>query len=330
MLSTSIRRIVTTTGICSIVALTVVAGAPRAQAHVSPSAIPASCKITTLRLGDKGTLVKSWQWRLKSEQVAVDGVFGPLTLKVTKYYQSAHGLPASGVVDAATWRATGSYPGCATVPPPPAGSVTRYVTTDDQYAAVRSAPSLTSTILAHAAPHSRVVGTLTGQWLKTASGYINQGTLTTTSTPSTINGKIATSSLCKVPLAWNASHSFKPGYTATTQRYLNCNALAGLTTLENAFKAHFGYWAAIDLTYRSLAEQKYWYDRLGYPIAAKPGTSNHGYGLAVDFEEDDAPDTFSWGHPGQKWLKANASRYGFNNPFAYGTPSESYHHNFVG
>lgn len=305
-------------------------GIPDALAQVSPSAIPASCNITTLRNGDQGALVKAWQWRLNSPKVALDGMFGPATLNATKQFQTTQGLPASGVVDTATWQKMGSYPGCVSTPSPPVVTVTRYVTTDDQYANVRREPSLTSTILAHVAPHSLVVGTLSGQWLKTSTGYINQGTLTATPDPSALNGQIATASMCAVPLAWNASHSFAPGYTAVTQRYLNCNALTGLTALENAFKATFGYWATIDLTYRSLTEQVYWYNELGYPTAAIPGTSNHGYGLAVDFEEDDAPNTFSWGYPGKKWLEANALNYGFKNPFAYGTANESYHHNFLG
>lgn len=321
-----------TAGMCSILGTAALAAAPDARARVSPSAIPASCKITTVRSGDQGGLVKAWQWRLNSPHVTLDGVFGPETLNATKQFQNTNGLLASGVVDTATWQMTGSYPGCISTPTPPApaGTVTRYVTTDDQYANIRIAPSLTSTILAHAAPHSRAVGTLTGQWLKTASGYINQGTLSTASNPNAINGNIPTSSLCTVPLAWNAGHSFDPGYTATTQRYINCNALTGLTALENAFKAKFGYWATIDLTYRSYSEQVYWYNKLGYPTAAIPGTSNHGYGLAVDFEEDDGPNTFSWGYPGKKWLEANALNYGFKNPFASNTPHESYHHNFLG
>lgn len=319
-------------GMVSLTGLTAVAQSPAAHAQASRSAIAASCKITTLRNGDQGALVKAWQWRLDTPKVALDGVFGPATLNATKQFQSTNRLPTNGIVDIATWQMMGSYPGCTSTPAPPApaGTVTRYVTTDDQYANIRIAPSLTSTILAHAAPHSRVVGTLTGQWLKNSTGYINQGTLSTSSNPSTSNGRLLVSAQCMVPLAWNASHSFEPGYTGKTQRYLDCNALAGLTALENAFNATFGYWAAIDLTYRSYSEQVYWYNKLGYPTAAVPGTSNHGYGLAVDFEEDDLPNTFSWGYPGKKWLEANALNYGFKNPFAYNAPHESYHHNFLG
>lgn len=333
MSSFSRRLFTTAVGTFSFAALVALAGAPVARAQHAASAIPASCSMRTLRNGDQGVVVKAWQWRLSSPKVAWDGIFGPATLSATRAFQSTHGLPATGVVDPATWKMMGSYPGCVSTPaspPEPAGTVTRFVTTDDQYANIRRAPDLTSTILAHAPRHSKVVGIPTGQWLKTASGYINQGTLSTTSNPSAINGRIPTSSLCAVPLAWNAQHSFAPAYTARTQRYLDCNALTALTALENAFSARFGHWATIDLTYRSYSEQIYWYNLLGYPTAAVPGTSNHGYGIAVDFEQDDAPNTFSWGHPGKKWLEANALDYGFKNPFAYGTLDESYHHNFLG
>lgn len=325
----SITVLSTIVGIAAM-AIPVALGATGAHAATA-SSIPASCNVQTISQGSTGALVKAWQWRLHSARVALNGDFDAATVMMTKYYQATHGLPATGVVDYATWARIGSYPGCMSSNTLPAAqTVTRYVATADAYANVRSAPSYAATIVSHVAAHSRVTGTIAGDWIHTSAGYINQGTLVTTSDPAALNGKLPISSLCKVPLDWNADHSFAPGYTATTQRYFNCQALVGLTQLENGYKAHFGTWATIDLTYRSFAEQQYWYNLLGYPTAAIPGTSNHGLGIALDFEQDNSTDTFSWGQPGYQWLQSNGPRYGFNDPFAYGTLDESYHHNFVG
>ncbi len=324
------RILAGSTGIATLLGMGAVA-VPAAHAAPSPAAISPSCQIATIGYGDTGALVKAWQWRLHSRWVALNSTFDPATLTMTKYFQTTHGLPATGVVDPTTWSAIGSYPGCSSVSA--ASLVTRYVTAHDTRANIRTAPSYSAAIIGSYPGRSQVTGVLAGDWLQTSRGYVNQGTLTTTSDPSDTNGRIALSSMCEVPLAWNAAHSFDPGYTKSAQRYLNCYALVGLNQLQNAYRAKFGSWAAIDLTYRSFAEQQYWYKLLGFPQAAVPGTSNHGYGQAVDFEEGDATNPvspFDWGRPGNTWLQANSERYGFVNPFSYGTFGESYHHSFVG
>ncbi|HVF74247.1 MAG TPA: M15 family metallopeptidase [Acidimicrobiales bacterium] len=48
------------------------------------------------------------------------------------------------------------------------------------------------------------------------------------------------------------------------------------------------------------------------PCAARPGTSMHGWGKAVDFRDRRGGLTFS--SPAYAWLKANASHYGWNHP----------------
>ncbi|WP_145229902.1 D-alanyl-D-alanine carboxypeptidase family protein [Rudaeicoccus suwonensis] len=63
-------------------------------------------------------------------------------------------------------------------------------------------------------------------------------------------------------------------------------------------------------------------------MAAYPGTSAHGVGLALDFEQDATVGPFDWGQPGSVWLTQNSSKYGFYNPFSYGTTDESYHFQF--
>ncbi|GMA38962.1 peptidoglycan-binding domain-containing protein [Mobilicoccus caccae] len=57
---------------------------------------------TTLRSGSKGPGVVALQRALK---VGADGQFGPRTAQAVRGVQARYGLPATGVVDAATWRA---------------------------------------------------------------------------------------------------------------------------------------------------------------------------------------------------------------------------------
>jgi LAS superfamily LD-carboxypeptidase LdcB len=54
------------------------------------------------------------------------------------------------------------------------------------------------------------------------------------------------------------------------------------------------------------------------PPTARPGSSMHEQGLAVDFTQGGS--TLSRGSPGFQWLKANAAGYGF-----YNLPSEPWH-----
>ena len=60
-------------------------------------------KATVLRLGATGTAVKVLQRGLGG--LVVDGSFGSLTLAAVKQFQTSRGLSATGVVDAATWKA---------------------------------------------------------------------------------------------------------------------------------------------------------------------------------------------------------------------------------
>jgi hypothetical protein len=68
----------------------------------APVAAPTAKQI--LKVGSKGTAVKVVQ---KKIGVAPDGAFGPKTQAALKAYQTKHGIPATGVVDAATWAKLG-------------------------------------------------------------------------------------------------------------------------------------------------------------------------------------------------------------------------------
>ena len=60
-------------------------------------------KSTVLRYGSTGTAVKVLQRGLGG--LTVDGSFGPMTLSAVKAFQTSRRLSATGVVDAATWKA---------------------------------------------------------------------------------------------------------------------------------------------------------------------------------------------------------------------------------
>ncbi len=64
-------------------------------------------------------------------------------------------------------------------------------------------------------------------------------------------------------------------------------------------------------------------------LAAVPGTSNHGWGVAVDF----GCGAESFGSPAYAWLKANAGRFGFAHPVwaePGGSRPEPWHWEYVG
>jgi murein DD-endopeptidase MepM/ murein hydrolase activator NlpD len=77
--------------------------------------VPVTCQVTTLRYGASGTLVKNAQQKLGG--IAVDGDFGPSTLARVRAYQQTKGLPVTGAVDPATWRALGGECTAANKPP---------------------------------------------------------------------------------------------------------------------------------------------------------------------------------------------------------------------
>lgn len=60
--------------------------------------------MTTLKIGSRHTDVKVLQQKLN---LAIDGIFGPLTHEAVKEFQKAHGLFVDGIVGESTWKALG-------------------------------------------------------------------------------------------------------------------------------------------------------------------------------------------------------------------------------
>jgi hypothetical protein len=108
------------------------------------------------------------------------------------------------------------------------------------------------------------------------------------------NGKIPGSALCSLGVG---------------NHVLRCDAAASYRAMSDAFQAAFGSPLCITDSYRSYAAQVSAY-RNKPKLAAWPGTSNHGWALAVDL----CGGINSAGSPQWTWMQANAGRFGFVNP----------------
>lgn len=96
---------------CSVGAAGTAAAAPSASVPASPvvAAAPSAASLPVLRQGSRGALVKAVQRSLRrvNHHIAVDGVYGPATARAVRAFQARTGLPATGVVAAATYRELG-------------------------------------------------------------------------------------------------------------------------------------------------------------------------------------------------------------------------------
>ncbi len=110
-------------------------------------------------------------------------------------------------------------------------------------------------------------------------------------------------------------------------QWLRSDAAAAMVRLNEAFRAEFGENIAIDLSYRSYADQVLAREIYG-GLAAAPGTSNHGWGTAIDTWEWEAYD---FGTARHEWLVAHGPSYGWV-PLSASQPntSEYWHFDFVG
>lgn len=123
------------------------------------------------------------------------------------------------------------------------------------------------------------------------------------------NGRIPVSLLPAVP--WSTGHRLRP------------DALNELIPLDAAYKERFGRHLCITDSYRTYAEQVDVYARKP-GLAARPGTSNHGLGRALDL----CGGIQSFDSPEHVWLAANGPRYGWRNPpwaLRYGSRPEAWH-----
>ncbi|MCR6712771.1 MAG: M15 family metallopeptidase [Demequina sp.] len=122
------------------------------------------------------------------------------------------------------------------------------------------------------------------------------------------NGRLAKSSLCALPEKGES---------------LQAEAAGAFIAMNQAYKTVFGRNICLDDSYRSLANQYSVRATRGY-LAATPGTSMHGWGLAVDL----CSETLR-GASG-KWIQSNAHVYGWENPpWAKSSKYEPWHWEYI-
>ncbi|MEG3614111.1 M15 family metallopeptidase [Isoptericola haloaureus] len=114
------------------------------------------------------------------------------------------------------------------------------------------------------------------------------------------NGYISSSEMCTL---WDG------------KTLVRADAAVALARLNESYRATFGENMCITDGYRSYALQVSTRAAKG-SLAAPPGTSNHGWGLAVDI----CPDSYAGSR--YDWLRANAPAYGWDNP-AWARPGGS-------
>jgi hypothetical protein len=90
---------------------------------------------------------------------------------------------------------------------------------------------------------------------------------------------------------------------------LRCDAAAAYTAMSAAYGATFGSPLCITDSYRSLDAQVDAHHRKP-TITAVPGTSNHGWGLAVDL----CGGINVFGTAQMAWMQVNAAHYGWLHP----------------
>lgn len=107
------------------------------------------------------------------------------------------------------------------------------------------------------------------------------------------NGRLADHSLCDL---WQDGERLRP------------DAAVSLSALNEAFNARFGRDICLVDSYRSLSSQYSVKASRGF-LAATPGTSMHGWGLAIDLcsQETGNAEVYTW-------LWDNAPAYGWENP----------------
>jgi hypothetical protein len=109
------------------------------------------------------------------------------------------------------------------------------------------------------------------------------------------NGRIPLALLCPLPAA--------PG------KYLRADAAYAFTRMSRAYAAAFGRPICVTSAYRSYEDQvRVAAERPGF--AAKPGSSNHGWGTATDL----CGGIDSFGTAAHAWMLANAPLFGWFHP----------------
>jgi len=174
-------------------------------------------------------------------------------------------------------------------------------------------------------------------------GIVKAATTTTTSTPPStggttkvINGVTYTNGQIENLLVPIRSDLYSRHYSSINQsdkKQIRLQAKA-MTNLQNmlidAYNA--GIYIKVNSAYRTYDDQVRIAAEATKIPAAKPGRSNHGFGLAVDLANSSGTRINPIDTPKEwAWIQANKSKYNWdNNTPRLNTTSESHHYNFMG
>uniref|UniRef100_UPI0037D9FC75 D-alanyl-D-alanine carboxypeptidase family protein n=1 Tax=Streptomonospora wellingtoniae TaxID=3075544 RepID=UPI0037D9FC75 len=121
------------------------------------------------------------------------------------------------------------------------------------------------------------------------------------------NGLLPQNSLCKLH---------------TGGEFLRADAAIDFLKMNQAYSERFGEGMCLTSSYRDLSNQQRLYATKPPGMAAVPGTSNHGWGLAVDL----CGGVQSQGSAQFNWLEANSTKWNWFHPqWAYSNPFEPWH-----
>ena len=96
---------------------------------------------------------------------------------------------------------------------------------------------------------------------------------------------------------------------ANTSQYLRADAAYAFNRLSKAYTLQFGAVPCITDSYRTYQEQVQLF-KVKPGLAARPGTSNHGWGTAVDL----CGGVQTYGTATYRWMLLNAPLYGWFHP----------------
>lgn len=204
-------------------------------------------------------------------------------------------------------------------------TVTRTITTSGIASVTHDKASFTSASVALVNDGDKLTGRyIDTDWFQITVGehagqYISTANLHRENLP--INGNLnADTDLVDVP-------NYLRALMGPTDHSLNPVALKQLIRLNAAYRYQTGTDLAINEGYRSLATQRNYNATLGADVAAKPGTSNHGLGLAIDI----SGKVTIGGSAGSEWMNNYSRAFGFDRPAIFDrTSTEYWHYNFVG
>ena len=145
------------------------------------------------------------------------------------------------------------------------------------------------------------------------------------------NGEIPLSARTELPFAGACIEGY--GRSSKGPNYLHPKATISMIELNRRYKEQFGNDIFFTNCYRDVPEQQRAWDNEPAGYAARPGTSNHGWALAVDIRAS-RTKKMTYGSAEYKWLMENAYKVGWVNPPSMrqgaSGPDEPWHWEYAG